>query len=209
LGGSKIIVAGTVIVTLLALVAAGAGAYFMLRGLGFFQYMGGKKSSLTAVSKEALVNNLLALNDSAKPYHIIRGEDTDLIAEWKFVDASWYGVFSKSRLRGAYRMSLLVDEARRSVRCYEELGSVTWSAGVNGLIPRVHFQKSFFGGRILYKKEYGKGYGIKEPRSLKFGKVYDYKFDIDDIRQPVIAAVEESGWEWVPVTARRHATYRI
>jgi len=198
-----------IIVTLFAGVAAGAGAYFMLRGLGFFQYLGGKKSRLAAVSKEALVNNLLALNDAAKPYHIARGEDTDLVAEWKFVDASWYGILSKSGLRGAYRMNLLLDEARRSVRCYEELGSVTWSAGASGLVPSVHYQKSFFGGRVLYKKEYGKGYGIKEPGSLKFDKVYDYKFDIDDIRQPLIAAVGGSGWEWVPVTARRHAAYKV
>jgi hypothetical protein len=199
----------TVIVVFVAGVAAGAGAYFMLRGLGFFQYMGGKKSSLRTVGKEALVNALLALNDPAKPYHIVRGEDTDLVAEWKFVDASWYGIFNKSGLRGAYRMNLLLDEARHSVRCYEELGSVSWTAGASGLVPSVHYRKSFFGGRVLYKKEWGRGYGIKDPSTLKFGKVYDYKFDINDIRQPVIVAVEESGWEWVPVTARRHATYKI
>jgi hypothetical protein len=197
----------TVIVALVAGVAAGVGVYFALLGAGFFQYRGGKKMSSTAVSKEALVNQLLALNDAAKPYHIVRGGDTDLVAEWKFVDASWYGIFSKSGLRGAYRMNLLLDEARRSVRCYEELGSVSWTAGASGLVPSVHYQKSFFGGRILYKKEFGKGYGIKDPSTLNFGKVYDYRFDIDDIRQPVIAAVEEGGWEWVPVTARRHATY--
>jgi len=199
----------TVIVVFIAGIAAGGGVYFALLGAGFFQYMGGKKSSPTAVSKRALVSRLLALNDPAKPYHIVRREDTDIIAEWKFVDASWYGIFSKSRLKGAYRMNLLLDEVRRSVRCYEEYGSVSWTAGASGLVPSVHYRKSFFGGRILYKKEFGKGYGIKEPGSFKFDKVYDYRFDIDDIRQPVIAVVEEGGWEWVPVTARRHAAYRM
>jgi hypothetical protein len=39
------------------------------------------------------------------------------------------------------------------------------------------------------------------------GKIYDYKFDINEIRGSVIVTVEENGWEWVPVTAMRHATY--
>lgn len=199
----------TVVTALAAGVAAGVGVYFALLGAGFFQYMGGEKNSPSAVAKEELANKLLALNDAAKPYHVVRGGDSDLVAEWKFVDASWYGIFSKSGLRGAYRMNLLLDEVRHSVRCYEELGSVTWTASTNGSVPRVHYRKSFFGGRILYKKEWGRGYGIKDPSTLEFGKVYDYRFDIDDIRQPVIAAVEEGGWEWVPVTARRHATYKV
>jgi hypothetical protein len=45
---------------------------------------------------------------------------------------------------------------------------------------------------------------IKQLKTLEAGKVYDYKFDVDEIRGPIIAVVEESGWEWVPVTAKRH-----
>jgi hypothetical protein len=198
------------IVAFIAGIAGGAGGYFALRAAGFFQYLGGSKAGqLPTISKEALVSRLLALNGPTKPYHIIRSEDTDLTAEWKLVDASWHGVFSEGGLRGAYRMNLLVDAARHSVRCYEELGSVRWSAGARGLIPSVRYRKGFFGGRILYKKGCGKGYGIKNPSSLEVGKAHDYKFDINDIRRPVIAVVEESDWEWVPVTARRHATYKV
>jgi hypothetical protein len=148
------------------------------------------------------------LNEPSKPYHIVKGKETDLIAEWKIVDASWYGIFSKSRLRKAYRALLLLDESRRSVRCFEVLGTISWTAGASGLIPNVRYSKSAFGGRILFQKSYGVGYGIKDLKNLKVGKVYEYKFDVNEIREPIIAAVKENGWEWVPVTARRHATYK-
>ena len=198
------------IVAFIAGIAGGAGGYFALRAAGFFQYLGGSKAGqLPTISKEALISRLLALNNPTEPYRIIRSEDTDLIAEWKVVDTSWHGVFNKSRLRGAYRMNLLVDAGRHSVRCYEEFGSVSWSAGTRGLIPSVRYRKGFFGGRVLCKKGYGKGYGIKNLPGPEAGRAHDYKFDINDIRRPVIAVVEESGWEWVPVTARRHATYKV
>lgn len=198
-----------IIIGLVAGIAAGFGIYFALRAMGFFQYMGGKKrSSIPAVNKEALMSRLLRLNDLAKPYSIIEGKDTDLIAEWKIADAAWFGIFSKSHFSQSYRALLLVDEERHTVRCYEELGSLEWMIGSNGLRPVVHYRTSFFRGRILARKEIGKAYAIKSPEGLEAGKVYDYKFDIDEIRQPIISTVLESGWEWVPVTAKRYATFK-
>jgi hypothetical protein len=197
-----------IIALLIGLGAAGVGIYFALYAAGLFQYLGGKRASPSATSKKELTKSLLALNDPSKPYHLAKGEDTDLVAEWNIVDANWYGIFSKNRLGETYRARLLLDEDRHSVRLYEELGTVNWSGGISGLTPMVHYQKSFFRGRILYKKEWGKGYGIKEPTPPKVGKVYDYKFDINEIRGPIEAAVKESGWEWVPVTVKKYATYR-
>jgi ribosomal protein L40E len=193
---------------LIGLVAAGLGIYVALYAAGFFNYLGGKKGSPNAVKKETLATRLLALNDASKPYHIQKGEDTDLIAEWKIVDASWYGIFNKNGLSEAYRARLFLDETRHSVRCFEELGSVSWSAGTQGITPAIHYERSQFGGRILFKKQYAVGYGIKDPATLEAGKVYDYKFDVDEIRKPIIAAVRESGWEWVPVTAKKYTVYQ-
>ncbi|MDD5312244.1 MAG: hypothetical protein PHO26_04330 [Dehalococcoidia bacterium] len=192
---------------LLGLIGVAAAIFFILYGLGFFDNLGGRENNPNAVSKQVLADRLLALNDPAKPYQIHRVEGTDLVAEWKIVDAAWYGLFNKNRLSQAYRASLLLDETRHSVRCYEELGSVNWTAGTEGLTPTVHYQNSFFGGRVLFKKEYAVGYGITDPATLEAGKVYEYKFDVNEIRGPIVAAVREGGWEWVPVTVKRNATY--
>jgi hypothetical protein len=192
---------------LIGLAAGIAGLYVMFYAMGYFQYLGGKRrSSIPPVSKQELVNKILALNSPSMPYHVVKGTDTDIVAEWKIVDAQWYGIFNKSGLKSAYRALLQVDESRHTVRCYEELGSIAWTAGLQGLVPAVSFQKSFFGGRILYSKEYAKGYGLKQLSPPEPGKVYNYKFDVNEIRGPIILTAEENGWEWVPVTAKRLVT---
>lgn len=202
------LILSAMIATIIALVIAGIGIYFAFRGMGYFQYLGGKRPGrVPPVGKSTLVHSLTVLNDAAKPYQIVKGTESDLVAEWKIADATWYGIFNKNKLTTAYRAFLFIDETRHSVRCYEEYRSLTWSVGTSGLEPIVHYQKSSFGGRILFKKTYGVGYGFRttDPRSA--GKVYEYRFDIDEIRDPILATVEANGWEWVPVTGKRNATY--
>jgi len=197
------------IASIIGLFFVGLALYFALRALGYFQYLGGKKrSTIPPISKGELIDKLLALNNPSKPYKIVKGSDSDLVAEWKIVDTQWYGIFNKSGLKKSYRITLLLDEVRKSVRCYEELGEISWSAGLDGPVPRVSYSKSFFRGRIFYSKEHAIGYGIKQLRPLEAGKIYDYKFDVNEIRGPIILTVEENGWEWVPVTAKRHVISR-
>ena len=200
--------AGTVIGIIIGLLGFGVGIFFALYALGFFQYLGGKKPGKTApVSREVLFKSLLALNDPSKPFRFCQGTDTDLIAEWKFVDAKWYGILNKSGLKQTYRAMLFLDETRHTVRCFEQSSMVSWNAGMQGMEPSFEYNSSQFGGRILFKKSRGVGYGFKDLKGSSPGKVYDYSFDIDEIREPVKDLVIKSGWEWVPVTAKRHATY--
>jgi hypothetical protein len=42
---------------------------------------------------------------------------------------------------------------------------------------------------------------------MDVGKVYEYKFDVDEIRGPIEKMTKELGWEWVPVTAKRHVSH--
>jgi len=192
---------------LIGLLAACAGIYFALLALGFFEYLGGRRNDPAAVRRDTLIQRLLDLNGKGIPYQITRGEDCDLVAEIKIVDATWYGIFSKNKLSEVYRIIMLLDEKWRSVRFFEDLGKIEWSAGSSGLKPMVHYARSFSRGRILFKKEIGVGYAFKNTWPPEIGKVYDYKFDIDELRRPLKATVEKSGWEWVPVCGRRHAVY--
>lgn len=199
---------------IIGLVAGGIGGLLGLGGAvfgvicatGAFEYLGGKKSNPNAVNKQTLLNRLLALNDPSKPYHIIKGENTDLIAEWKIVDASWYGIFNKSGLTEWYKASLLADETRHAVRYLEEEGSINWTKGTKGLMPALEYEKSVFRGKVLFHKSWAIGFGIKDMDTLEVGKVYEYKFDVNHIRKPMAKVIEEGGWEFVSVRAKRHVT---
>jgi hypothetical protein len=191
------------------LVGAFAGIAAFVWGLGYREYLGGKKrATFSPISKEELKEKLIALNSSELPYEIKRDSETDLMVEWKIVDAKWFAVFARERLQKTYRAFIILDERRRTARYYEEMGTVQWLVGTQGLLspPKIGYQNQFFKGRILFQKSWGVQYGIKDDGTL--GKVYQYKFDIGYVRDPVKRAVEESGWEFVPVVRKEHATYR-
>jgi len=190
--------------TLAGIIGALAGVGAAIYATGYFEYLGGKrKLVISPVNKQYLMERILSLNSPSLPYHIKPALDTDLMIEWKIVDAKWYGIFAKERLRRTYRAYILLDELRHAVRYWEILASVEWVAGA----PKIRYQKEFIRGRILWQKSWGIQYGIKEDGTI--GKVYEYNFDIRSIRDPIKKTVEESGWEFVTVLRKKHATRKV
>jgi len=185
-----------------AILAVGGGIWAMLFGMGVGEYLGGKKKSLSAAAKNELKQKILFLNSQSLPYKIIAGGETDFILEWNIADAKWYGIFSKEKISKTYRAFITLDDTRKSVRYYEELGTVEWHAGTDGLRPSIRYSNQAQKGRILFQKSYGVQYGIKEDKTL--GKVYEYKFDIDVARSPLKKIVLENGWEFVSVVRKSH-----
>jgi len=49
-------------------------------------------------------------------------------------------------------------------------------------------------------------YGIKSLKPFETGELYNINFDVNMIRGPIIETVERAGWNFTPVSARRHAT---
>ena len=195
-----------VLFSIFGLIAVGVAIWVMLWGMGFFQYLGGKKKSPSAIDKEALKEKILALNSPELPYQITLAKGTDFLLEWKIVDAKWYGIFSKEKVSKIYRAFILLDDERKTVRYYEELGSVEWHIGTEGLWkPSMRYSARAWKGRILFQKSWGVQYGIKE--SGEFGKVYEYKFDIGYARDPIKKIIQENGWEFVPVVRQKNAIY--
>lgn len=151
-----------------------------------------------ALNRQQLVQQLLALNDPERPWIVRPGPEADLVAEWKYADARWWGVLGKAGVKKAYRLRLYFDEARHQCGALDEFGEIDWSAGLLSA-PGVHFSQSFFRGIQLVKKERGVAYGFKTPTGGGAGKVLDYAFDIDEVKQPVIDAVVASGWTYQPI----------
>jgi hypothetical protein len=167
---------------------------------GAMEYQGGKKKpKAESISKASLQKQIMGINSADLPYQIKLSETSDLEITWKIVDAKWQGIFAKEKINKTYRAYMALDEANHTVRYWEALGNVEWVAGA----PKVHFQREFFRGKIISQKSYGVQYGVKEDKTL--GKVYEYKFDINAIREPIRKAAIDGGWEFVEVLMKKHA----
>ncbi len=150
-----------------------------------------------AVSAAELARRLLELNAAHLPWTLRTGPEADIVAEWKFADASWWGVLAKSGMKKSYRLRLFFDETTRRCGALDEFGELDWSAGLMAA-PRIHYSRSFFRGVQLVRRQREVAYGFRTPVGQP-GKVLDYTFDIDEVKQPVIAAVVAAGWTYQPM----------
>lgn len=148
------------------------------------------------VSADELRRQLKALNAPDHPYLVREGPEADLVAEWKYADSAWWGVLSKAGVTKSYRLRLGLDEKRRRVTALDEFGSIEWEAGAVAT-PHVHFAFSFFRGVALVKYERGVAYGFRTPTG-GVGKTLDYRFDMMELKQPVIDIVTGAGWRFQP-----------
>jgi hypothetical protein len=150
------------------------------------------------LTREELIKRLLALNDEKLPYIVREDPKADLVVEWKFADAKWWGILAKQGVRKSYRLRLYFDEASHRASALDEFGEVEWSAGLT-TAPTVHFRKTFFRGVVLGRRERGVAYGFKTPLGGGFGKMLDYEFDVGWLKDRVTGVVTGSGWTYQPV----------
>jgi hypothetical protein len=115
------------------------------------------------------------------------------VAQWNLVDATWWEAFQKAGLSKAYRLRLALDEGRHEVRAFEETGSIEWGVG-----PQVRFERSWSGGIVLFQQERAVAHGLKSLAPPEAGEIYDYSFDVSEIKEPVIDIVTGAGWRFAP-----------
>lgn len=144
-----------------------------------------------ALAPNEVRDRLLALNRPTAPYRIVDGSDegVDLIAEWKIVDAEWYGIFNKSGLEKVFKIYLKLDPEAHEVRASDREYEVAWTAGV----PSLSLAASAFRGQ-KQSIEFGKGYAFTE--ELRPGQVYNYRFSTKELKGPIQDAVTAAGWTY-------------
>jgi len=171
--------------------------------MGFMDSLKGitrAKTGVSPLSKEELLAKLLGLNSAELPFKVEKGSEADLLAQWKIVDASWYEIFARANLEKVHKIWLSLDENERTARVLEESYSVSWRAG----IPAFSLEMEKFQGRTIGSKSFGIGYSFKGPDPLSFGKVYQYRFDVSEMKRPIVEIVTGSGWDFVPVISKKN-----
>jgi hypothetical protein len=176
--------------------------------MGLFDKLKGIKepeAGVAVVSQDDLKEKLLALNNEQVPFSVMPGpggEDGDVIAEWKIVDAKWYEIFAKAGLEKTHKIYLTLDAKDHEVRLLEESYDVEWSAGV----PSMSLSAEAFRGRTLGSKSFGTGYAWKGVNPLSYGQVYNYKFDVSEMKDPIAETVTGAGWKYRPVVTKGKLT---
>lgn len=149
-------------------------------------------------SRAELEQRLLGLNHEQVPFSIHAGETSDLEAEWKIVDASWYEIFGKAGIEKSHRIYLLFDEEQHEVRALEESWDVEWDAAV----PRLSLSVEKFQGRTFGSKSFGTGYAFTGINPLKFGEAYNYRFNVSEMKDPIVEIITGAGWTYVPFATK-------
>ncbi len=172
--------------------------------MGFLDKLKGVKGPVEGAAlagPEELQQKLLALNADQVPFTVAPGpggEEGDLIVEWKIVDAQWYEIFAKAGLEKSHRILLSLDRSSNEVRALEQSSEVSWEAGV----PTLKLSVEKFQGRTIGTKEFGKAYAFAGVNPLSFGEVYNYRFDVSEMKDPIISVVTNNGWSFVPVLSK-------
>jgi hypothetical protein len=162
--------------------------------MGMFDWLTGSRPAPAGIERESVAvlrNRLLAVNRKSAPFHIRDGgpEGVDLVAEWKIVDAKWYEIFAKAGIQRLFKVLIKFDAGKAELRAVDQEWSVEWRAG----IPRLELAASAFRGR-KWEKSFEAVYAFREDGS--FGKIYDYRFDTSEIKDPLIEAAHACGWGW-------------
>ena len=149
---------------------------------------------VTPVPAETLRDRLLAINDLDLPFQV-RKEGRRLVAEWRIADARWIGLMELGGLTKAHQVHLELDPDTHTVRAQDRDRTVSW----NGRVAHLGWSWSFFRGISFFQYERGAAVGLFFQDGRWTTTAYNYRFDLVEMKNPLIQAVVESGWTFAPV----------
>lgn len=157
-------------------------------------------------SVEQLRERLLAVHGPDTPFEVRDGADrgVDLVAELRFSDLKWRGLFMEVGLDVVYTIRIRLDEGRHEVRTRGKTHSIVWK---NGQARRRSMFRDFGGIDTNDGTKWGEPYGIvkrasyRRVKGLTFEKLAEFSYRYQDLREPLERVVRASGWEW------RHKTF--
>ena len=176
--------------------------------MGLFDKLKGIKEpeeGVAPVPPQDLFQRLLQLNNDQVPFTVTQGpggENGDLVAEWKIVDAQWLEIFAKAGIEKTHKIYMTLNPSDNEVRVLEESLDVAWRAGV----PEISMSAEAFRGKTFGSKSFGTAYAFKGVNPLDYGQVYEYRFDVSEMKDPIASVVTGSGWTFRPVVSKGKLT---
>ncbi len=182
IGGNNdsFIVKGVLISTVILLVGFVLYMNFVIKKVFFFPGEG------QPVSEDELRSLIKSINEFDAPV-MVQEKGDQLVVTWKYIDAKWWEILAKSGLEKIYELHIKFNNQKKEATFIDVNKSVSWRASPT----EVSIHGGFFRG-VIFAYEIGKRWGIKE--NFQIGKVYDYKFTPQEIRNPVMNTTLQHGW---------------
>lgn len=159
------------------------------------------RDDAAAVGEAELRRRLLAIADADVPFTIVEEPGTRrLIATWRFADARWLDFARARRIRYAHRVVLEVDAAARTVRPTDQQSRFDASVGIGGASLEWSTSTGVTFFEVRQERVFGLQFdaaGRPQPRLD-----YRYRFDLQEMKGPLIDAVTRAGWRWRPTPWR-------
>jgi len=99
-------------------------------------------------------------------------------------------------LRRTFRIRLALDEASRVVRATDYTASFDWSAGARS--AEIEWRAAT--GIVFFQVEHGRVFGLQidDQGRAKSDLSYSCKFDLRELKSPLVDIVTRAGWAWRP-----------
>lgn len=147
---------------------------------------------VSASELKARLKGLAALD---QPFEV-KDEGDELLADWKWYDAKWLDLMKLRGARRANRIVLRLDPETRTVRAQDRTAELDWGAGVDGASLKWKAER----GINFFHYQAGREVGlIWKEGSPEVSLTHQWRFDLNDMKQPLIRIVREAGWTWRPV----------
>jgi hypothetical protein len=153
---------------------------------------------VTPAEPQTLRDRLLAVNDLGLPFRVREvGRRGRLMAEWRIGDARWLGLTEAGGLTRAHQVYLDLDPNTHMVRAIDVDRTVSWRAG----FTQMSWSWTFFQGINFFHYERGALVGLFFKDGGWTTTAYDYRFQLAEMRNPLIHAIVGSGWTFAPVVS--------
>ncbi|WP_066043325.1 hypothetical protein [Herbiconiux solani] len=141
---------------------------------------------------------VLALNSDDLPF-VYQAAPYGIQAVWKYADVKWAAITAAGTIDASYELRVTLDPAESQWEFDEtESRSETRVRSTGGGGFSIGGSASTFKGN-QNKKSFSFGVGsaarTTDRQGTHDGNLYGYSFTTDEIKQPLIAALEQGGWE--------------
>ncbi len=156
-------------------------------------------AGVTPVAGEVLMQRLLSLNQQDLPYTVSRGRRAnEIVVDWRYADAKWLDLMRVHGMRKGYRLVLRFDEGAHNARAQDRYASFDWSAGRGPDLVNLNWNASL--GITFFEYQHERVFGLQfKDGKPTFDLSYAYTFDLNELKQPMIEIIRNSGWNFRPV----------